>query len=433
MTVLLTTIVLAGPQFAAPVRIEADGKPIDVTTGHAAPYVYDFDGDGTRDLLVGEFGSGSFKGEVHMEGGAGHAWTNGRLRIYHNYGTDTKPLFKDWDYMQGGGTTACVPITCCVSFVPQFVDYDNDGTDDVLSASYPGDMYWWKGAGDGTYGAPTRLMNEDGNVLLAWEPLAERYWKKAGKKVQGIHSTTAELHDMDADGDLDLWIGSRLEGAFTIENIGTRSTPVWSADCTSLKDSAGGAIGGWSDGGSNIHWADWDDDGVRDVIYGGEDGAVRYCHNSGADNKPVLDPPVILIPKMSRDEMFAKLETPVRNASRCKVHVVDWDGDGMNDLLVGDFGSTHKRVRTLTPQQIKAKKALESKRSTLGEEAMPLWNADSPLTPEQQARMDEIDAAMDTIWDECQQYEEYDRSSHGWVWFYRQMPERTTTAEVETK
>ncbi|SVD51510.1 uncharacterized protein METZ01_LOCUS404364, partial [marine metagenome] len=42
------------PKFATPVRIEANGKPIDVTTGHAAPYVYDFDGDGTRDLLVGE-------------------------------------------------------------------------------------------------------------------------------------------------------------------------------------------------------------------------------------------------------------------------------------------------------------------------------------------------------------------------------------------
>ena len=53
MPILLTVIILSGPQFATPVRIEAHGKPIDVTTGHAAPYVYDFDGDGTRDLLVG--------------------------------------------------------------------------------------------------------------------------------------------------------------------------------------------------------------------------------------------------------------------------------------------------------------------------------------------------------------------------------------------
>jgi hypothetical protein len=42
------------------VRIVAGGAAIDVTTGHAAPYVRDFDGDGTKDLLVGEFGDGEF-------------------------------------------------------------------------------------------------------------------------------------------------------------------------------------------------------------------------------------------------------------------------------------------------------------------------------------------------------------------------------------
>lgn len=41
-----------------PVRIEAGGKPIDTAIGHAAPFVADFDGDGVRDLLVGQFGDG---------------------------------------------------------------------------------------------------------------------------------------------------------------------------------------------------------------------------------------------------------------------------------------------------------------------------------------------------------------------------------------
>ena len=86
------------PSFAAPVRIEANGKPIDVTTGHAAPYVYDFDGDGRRDLLVGEFGAANFKGEVHMENK--RSWTEGRLRIYRNHGTDKAPLFRDFEYFK---------------------------------------------------------------------------------------------------------------------------------------------------------------------------------------------------------------------------------------------------------------------------------------------------------------------------------------------
>ena len=55
-----------------PVRIEAAGKPIDTETGHAAPFVCDFDGDGVQDLLVGQF-------------------KNGQLWIYHNEGTNSKP------------------------------------------------------------------------------------------------------------------------------------------------------------------------------------------------------------------------------------------------------------------------------------------------------------------------------------------------------
>ncbi len=36
---------------SVPVRLEANGIPIDVTVGHAAPYIIDFDGDGLDDLV----------------------------------------------------------------------------------------------------------------------------------------------------------------------------------------------------------------------------------------------------------------------------------------------------------------------------------------------------------------------------------------------
>ena len=37
-------------ELAPPVRLEADGQPIDTETGHAAPFIIDFDGDGTTDF-----------------------------------------------------------------------------------------------------------------------------------------------------------------------------------------------------------------------------------------------------------------------------------------------------------------------------------------------------------------------------------------------
>ena len=60
------------PELAAPVRIEAAGKPIDTAVGHAAPFVGDFDGDKVADLLVGQFGDGI-------------------LWIYRNQGTAARP------------------------------------------------------------------------------------------------------------------------------------------------------------------------------------------------------------------------------------------------------------------------------------------------------------------------------------------------------
>ena len=60
--------------FEKPFRLKSGGEVIDVNTGHAAPYVFDFDGDGKRDLLVGEFGSGSIKFE-------GMGYARGRRQV----------------------------------------------------------------------------------------------------------------------------------------------------------------------------------------------------------------------------------------------------------------------------------------------------------------------------------------------------------------
>jgi hypothetical protein len=73
-----------------PVRLEAAGKPIDTEVGHAAPFVGDFDGDGVRDLLVGQFGGGV-------------------LWVYRNEGTNDRPKLAAGVKFKDGKKGGCVP------------------------------------------------------------------------------------------------------------------------------------------------------------------------------------------------------------------------------------------------------------------------------------------------------------------------------------
>jgi hypothetical protein len=79
-----------GNALEAPVRIEANGKPIDTDTGHAAPCVADFDGDGVQDLLVGQFGGGA-------------------LWVFHNTGTNAQPKLAAGVKFQAGSKDGVVP------------------------------------------------------------------------------------------------------------------------------------------------------------------------------------------------------------------------------------------------------------------------------------------------------------------------------------
>lgn len=99
LTVLLAVSVLlcapllqdeAQDQLEKPALILAGEEPINVDVGHSAPFVYDFDGDGRKDLLVGQFGEG-------------------KLRIYRNKGSNKAPKFEDFTWFQDGTEKGRVP------------------------------------------------------------------------------------------------------------------------------------------------------------------------------------------------------------------------------------------------------------------------------------------------------------------------------------
>ena len=87
---LFATVVQAG-ELAKPYQLLAGDKPIDIGgIGYAAPFVGDFDMDGRRDLLIGQF-------------------RDGKMRIFLNAGTDEQPKFGEYVWFQDGAETGRVP------------------------------------------------------------------------------------------------------------------------------------------------------------------------------------------------------------------------------------------------------------------------------------------------------------------------------------
>ena len=72
------------------VRLKAAGELIDTEIGHAAPFLYDLDSDGDRDLLVGQFGQG-------------------KLKFYFNTGTDKKPVYGKPEWFKIGKDFGKIP------------------------------------------------------------------------------------------------------------------------------------------------------------------------------------------------------------------------------------------------------------------------------------------------------------------------------------
>jgi hypothetical protein len=92
---LLSTLLMGGAvafggpaEFQPPVRLNADGAPVRVESpGYAAPCWADIDGDGKKDLLVGQF-------------------HGGKIHFYKNLG-DGKLAAGDW--LKADGATAEIP------------------------------------------------------------------------------------------------------------------------------------------------------------------------------------------------------------------------------------------------------------------------------------------------------------------------------------
>jgi len=88
LLIIPVLVYAAVPSFRAPVKIQAGGTDLVVAL-MADPFMVDWDGDGVKDLLVGQY-------------------THGKVSFYKNTGTNELPVFTFSYFLKADGSEISV-------------------------------------------------------------------------------------------------------------------------------------------------------------------------------------------------------------------------------------------------------------------------------------------------------------------------------------
>lgn len=251
----------------------------------------DIDSDGLKDLIVGNYGY--FRPIPPFESG---------LSYYRNTGTATNPAFElqTIDY----GNFFSLSLT---GLDPSFGDIDSDGDQDLFLGNTDGTIIWYTNtAGAGNTPVYTITQPE----LLA----------STGSPIDVGQFSSPQIVDVNRDGKLDLIIGERTGTINYYENTGTPFAPQFTLVTTQF-------------GGLNVNTSLtiygysnpclYDSAGTYQLLVGSISGYMYQYNNIDGNLNGTFN----LV-----DSMYYGIHEPDRST----VDVADLNGDGINEIAVGN-------------------------------------------------------------------------------------------------
>lgn len=301
--------------YAAPEKLMAGGEPVDVF-GMPSPNLADFDNDGDLDLLCGEFVDS--------------------FTYYENIGTRSQPEYAPGRKLMLDGKPLTVHL--CMH-VPTAFDWDRDGDLDLIVGQEDGRVMFIEHTG----------RVEDGLPVFA----APRFFQQEADHLKyGVLVTPVSV-DWDQDGDEDLICGNSAGNIGFIENLDGGNPPRWAApvdlkaDGEVLRIMAGpnGSIQGpceakW--GYMTLSVADWDHDGLLDLVVNSIWGKVVWYRNIGTPTEAQLAAaaPVEVewpgTPPKPAWTWWNPAQKELATQWRTTPVVYDLNNDGLNDLVMLD-------------------------------------------------------------------------------------------------
>jgi hypothetical protein len=213
------------------------------------------------------------------------------------------------------------------------VDLDGDGHPDVLSGSWIGEIYCFAG--------------RPGGRFTACEPLRDAQ----NRVIRVDYGSTVSTVDWNGSGCPGLLLGSSSGHVYWVPNQGSRQRCSFGAPVELAADGKPIAAPGRN---SCPVAADWDGDGLADLIVGAGDGSVAWYRHIGTAQQPKFAVEQQLVPPPKPGD---------ERGTYAKICVTDFNQDGRLDLLVGDCGAEFDKE--LSEEEVRWREQVRAQRDAL--------------------------------------------------------------------